>query len=100
MRYVKSTSVAATDWAEAKSSEDDNLRVMEGLMHSPAMLHKNIKSYEAEQARLRAEIARLKGNPKMAGEIESRRSQQRMLQDNIDTLFIELRKLSIAMDRK
>jgi hypothetical protein len=69
---------------------------MEGLMDSPTgeMLHTNIRSYEAEQARLQAEIAKLECNPKMAGEIAIRRSQQKMLQDNIDSLVVELRKLT------
>jgi hypothetical protein len=57
------------------------------------LIHANIRSYEAEQARLQAEITRLEGNPKMAYEVAMRRAQQRMMQDNIDSLVLELRKL-------
>jgi hypothetical protein len=59
-------------------------------------VHENIKSYEAEQARLQSEIVRLEGNPKMSLEVSSRREQHKMLQQNIDQLIAELRKLSAA----
>jgi hypothetical protein len=65
-------------------------------MSSPLaeLIHANIRSYEAEQTKLKVEIAKLECNPKMAGEIAIRRSQQKMLQDNIDSLVVELRKLT------
>lgn len=58
------------------------------------MFHENIRSYEAEQSRLEEQIAKLKDNPKMVGEVHTRRLQQQMLQANIDSLVAELRKLS------